>query len=132
MNDVRQCRFCGKLYRYIGNKLCPDCVREMDEAQIKVRDYLFDHPGADVKEISEGAELEERTVLYLLKEGILSVNQGAVVASGLRCSMCGKSISVGKMCNGCRTSLGKSLNSVLPEGKANPEDRKRGMHLDFR
>lgn len=141
MNDIRQCKYCNKLYNYIGNKLCPDCVKLMDEAQIKVRDYLYEHPGADVKTISEGAELDERTVLFLLKEGILNVNHGSGIDSGLRCSVCGKPISAGKMCEGCRTSLGRSLNSVLPESerlKYDPsyrremEKKKKGMHLDFR
>lgn len=141
--NVRTCKYCGRLFNYIGNPLCPDCVQSMHEAERKIRDYLYANVGADVKQISEGTELDERTVLHLLKEGILTASSGAGVSNALKCDMCGKPISHGKMCDGCRASLGKTLNSVLPEkgpaggnsarrsGNTDPKGKK-GMHLEFR
>lgn len=141
--DIRTCKYCGKLFKYIGNKLCPDCVHHMHEAERQIRDYLYEHVGADVNEISEGTGLDERTVLHLLKEGILTASSGVGASGALLCDMCKKPIAAGKICNSCKTELGKTLNSVLPErapgrtpnaaGRAkNKPDNKKGMHLEFR
>jgi hypothetical protein len=111
----------------------------MDGAERKVRDFLYRTPGAGVKQISEGAELDERVVLYLLNEGILTVNDGvkAGTASGPKCSICGKAINSGTICESCRRNLGKQLGSVATEQpgqrRIRPEDTtgpRPGMHID--
>ena len=124
-NDVRQCKYCNRLFQYISNPHCPDCIHKLDDAEKKVRDFLYRSPGADVQQISEGTELEERLVLYLIKEGILTVNDGvnAPAGSGLKCSVCGRGIATGTICETCRAHLGKQLGSVTTNS---PNDKQRG------
>ena len=64
---------------------------------IKVRDYIYQHPDASIKEISEKTEVDEKIILDFLKEERLSLR----TADGLlRCQQCGKPIEKGSYCQG--------------------------------
>lgn len=139
--DVRQCHYCRKLYGYRGSKLCPECIENMEKAEKDIRDYLRQNPGSEVATIAQDTDYDEKLILYLLKEGILTVDRGAATGSGLRCNMCGKPINSGQMCEECKASLGQSLNAAsksmqqksMPQKNCADEDgrSKKGMHTDI-
>ena len=51
--EVKNCKNCGRLYNYIGGvyRLCPECMRKLEEKFQEVKDYI-----------------EEITSLYLEEE----------------------------------------------------------------
>ena len=53
--EVKNCKNCGRLYNYIGGvyRLCPECMRKLEEKFQEVKDYIEDNPRADMREISE-------------------------------------------------------------------------------
>ena len=69
--DIRNCRRCDRIYQHRGSKYCPNCMLELDEIFVKVRDYIYDNPNATVLEVSEALDVEENIILEFLKEGRL-------------------------------------------------------------
>ncbi len=136
--DVRQCKTCNRLFQYMGKPYCPECMDEMDRMFIKVRDYLYDHPDADIPEISGKTDVKEKVILDFLKDERLSLQN----ASGmLICEQCGKAIEAGRMCRECKERLSNAFSRMVDPPKANNESMRRNdleskrkgsrMHLEF-
>ncbi len=136
--DVRQCKTCNRLFQYMGKPYCPECMDEMDRMFIKVRDYLYDHPDADIPEISKKTEVKEKVILDFLKDERLSLQN----ASGmLICEQCGKPIESGKMCREWKEHLSRAFARMVETPKQKKEQLRRSdleskrkgskMHLEF-
>lgn len=112
MPDVRNCRKCGKIFNYIGGpSICPVC-KELDEQDFKrVKEYLYDHPGATMSEVSTALEISVERIKSYLREGRLEIvgEQGNIV---LECENCGKAIRSGRFCDECSKSLSKGFEAT--------------------
>ncbi|MFZ5986022.1 MAG: MerR family transcriptional regulator [Bacillota bacterium] len=115
MPDVRNCKICGKIYNYIGGSpVCQDC-RQQDEADFKrVKEYLYDHPGATIFEVSKELEVSVQKIKGYLKEGRLEIvgEEGNMI---LECESCGKSIKTGRFCNDCAKGLANDIKSTADQ-----------------
>lgn len=62
--EVKNCKNCGRLYNYIGGvyRLCPECMRKLEEKFQEVKDYIEDNPRADMREISEKCDVSTRQI----------------------------------------------------------------------
>ncbi len=109
--DIRQCKECGKLFQYVTKPICPECLDEFDNMFLKVRDYIYKNPDADIAEIAEKTEVKEKRILEFLKEERLSLSDANGVLS---CESCGRSIPAGRFCKGCKESLSKALQPPAP------------------
>jgi flagellar operon protein (TIGR03826 family) len=128
MNNVKQCRQCGRLFESFGAHLCPRCVDEMEQNFIIVKDYVYDHPDANVFDVTKETGVPEKTVLEFLREGRLSMQ-----ASELECEECGTPISSGRLCSECKNKLENVLMSAYKPAKK--EDKSPGtarMHIDYK
>ncbi len=112
--DVRQCKECGKLFQYVGNPNCPECIEMLDELFVKVRDYIYKNPDATIKEVSEKTEIKERILFDFLKEDRLSLKDATGI---LQCERCRKPINAGRFCNDCKLELEQALQ---PPAAARP------------
>ena len=127
-NGVRQCRKCGRLFMSYGASACPSCVEDTDQDFVKVKDYIYDHPTANVTEISEKTGVESVVVLRFLKEGRLDVDGSMEL---LNCETCGKAIPSGRFCNRCLADLQNAVDSGIRLPKAKPIARMHtGSHQD--
>lgn len=132
-----KCKLCGNLYQQIGFPFCNKCMREMDDKYRKVRDYLYDNTDATIEEVAEGTGVDERTIVYFLKDGRLQMKNASGV---LRCEQCGASIKTGRLCAECIRKLGQKLDSLNPKKeepikKAYERDRKEVdsyMHIGYK
>jgi hypothetical protein len=136
MSKVRQCRQCGKLFTSLGSDTCPACAEEMDECFRKVKNYVYDHPDANVTDISEGAQVPEKLVLRFLKEGRLSVDESVCA---LECERCGTPISAGRYCKKCQGLFQSAFNRVIPEQPERQTEKTAAsrsglarMHFDYK
>lgn len=112
MATIAQCKFCSKPFHSIGGKVCPNCLDEIDEDYVKIRDYIYDNPGKlDIDAVCEATGVHKKVVLYLLEEKRLIFS--TPVSGGLSCSICHRPISEGAMCDSCKKSLSNTLNSVV-------------------
>ncbi|MDL2237823.1 MerR family transcriptional regulator, partial [Christensenellaceae bacterium OttesenSCG-928-K19] len=73
VNSFRTCQWCGGIYTYMGNPLCPKCVKEQEEDFQKVKKYLYENPGAGVEEVVEETEVDIKRVMHFLREGRLEM-----------------------------------------------------------
>jgi len=111
--DIRSCRNCGRIFHFRGAYNCPDCVREIDDLFVKVRDYIYHNPRANVEEICEGTGASVDMVMDWLREGRLLTNENAVPL--LECTKCGASIATGKLCGKCANDFMSQANTAAQE-----------------
>lgn len=112
MPEVRNCKKCGKIFSYLGGQpLCPAC-RDKDEEDFKrVKEYLYENPGATLSEVSNVLDISVGKIKRFLKEGRLEiVGEGGNVI--LECENCGKSIKSGRLCEECERELANELKSA--------------------
>ena len=126
---ARQCRRCRKLYIPVGlNPNCPECVRRIDEAFVRVRDYLYSHPSASMDELIELGDVTPADVDGWLREGRLLVSKDTKL---IVCVRCGKPISSGKLCGDCAGTIGsmyapdrEQIQSANRDGRMHIENLK--------
>lgn len=109
--NVRNCTRCGRIYNYDGFKICPTCRRGDEEDFQKVKDYLYENPGANIQEVHEATEIESSKIIDFLREGRLEIGDGSNLI--LECEKCGTSIRTGRFCDRCASGLQKELGSVI-------------------
>lgn len=127
MGDFKYCKNCGTLFTSYGSKICPECMdKEEDEFRI-VRDYIWDNPGGNMKQVAEATEVDLEKIMKWLREErlILKMEEGGeAFDSGLKCMGCGKNISSGKYCENCKGNLSRDLQKEAAAGKAKLESSK--------
>ena len=134
--NIIQCKLCRKPFQSVGNKICGNCLQEIDDAFIVIRDYLSENPGnMTLEKLAEETEVQKDYILHLIREGRLEINSPKT-GGLLACSVCHKPIQEGTMCIDCRSNLSSTLSGALPkpaepEKKTSSKDRARPkMHID--
>ncbi len=104
MPDIRNCRRCGRIYNYIGGPpICQDCKNADEEVFKKVKDYLYDNPGATLSQVAIELEVSVEKIKMFLKEGRLEIMDDSNIV--LECERCGKSIKTGRFCKDCQSEV---------------------------
>lgn len=114
--EMKNCRRCGKIFTYIGRPVCPSCRKKEEEEFKKVKEYLYEYPGASVVQISNDLEISVRKIKAYLREGRLEIigDEGNLL---LECEKCGKSIKTGRFCEDCSNEFVKDIRSVTSDMK---------------
>jgi hypothetical protein len=92
--------------------MCPTCIQDEEKSFQKVKDFLRENQATTVQQISEGTEVSVDTITKFYREGRLQSMGSSVVTYG--CYICGKSITTGKVCSTCESSV-SSLVKPLPK-----------------
>jgi len=102
--------------------MCGDCLKKLDEDFILIREYLYEHDGAGIEEVSEATGVSRKSILYLLKEERLIVGDENGEANGyLKCESCKRPIHTGRMCAGCKNEVLSAIQqSVAAVRKPKP------------
>jgi predicted amidophosphoribosyltransferase len=119
---VRQCRQCKKIFQSFGSNICPDCADELETNFEIVKEYIYSNPGENVVSISKGTGVPEKTVLYYMKEGRLSIDSAE---PNLECEKCKKAISSGRFCKECQVMLENTLFKSYVQSKQSMADEAR-------
>ena len=124
--DIRNCKKCGTIYNYIlGPNLCPKCMKDLEEKYHDVKQYIYDHPGVGVVEVSEAMEVSIGQIRQWVKEERLQFAEGSV--TDITCESCGKTILSGRFCTHCKEAMVRELGSVYrvyQKEEKNPKDHK--------
>ena len=120
--DIRNCKKCGKLYKYDGYKICLKCRQEEDAIFKRVREYVYDNPGATIQLISEETEVTVKKILNYLREGRLEIknNDGNLL---LACEKCGLPITTGRFCEKCKIEMSKELKGSIKKSKSEKQSK---------
>ena len=123
------CRRCKRLFQSYGNTICPICTEEMDREYLLVKEYIYDHPDANLSLISAETGVTQKTVLYFLREGRLSIKDSEDM---LKCIECDTPIKSGKYCAACACRLENALRRVFQDEQGDQKTSDAGrMHSDF-
>lgn len=133
---IRICKLCGGLFYYkgFGYGYCDRCVKIDDENFHRVKEYIWDHVGASVVEVSDQVNVSVKQIYAYIKDGRLEIPEGSPIY--LKCEMCGTDIRYGRYCPDCATHMHKKLSSVteadLCEIGERPSSSKKGrIHFQY-
>ncbi|CRZ35472.1 flagellar operon protein (TIGR03826 family) [Herbinix hemicellulosilytica] len=118
--DVRNCRTCGKLFNYLsGPPLCPTCMNALEEKFQEVKQYVYDHPKAEMHEVSEVCNVSIGQIKQWIREERLAFSDDSVI--GIDCEGCGATIKTGRFCKACKDKLARGFQELYPK----TEDKKK-------
>lgn len=130
--DIRNCKRCGKIYRYDGFSLCSSCRRNDEVDFKKVKEYIYDFPGANISEVHEATEVDIDKIIGFLREGRLEVAEEGNLL--LECERCGVSITTGRFCDKCTSELQSELGGVVDSARSKnknmPNRNERFRYMD--
>jgi len=125
--ELRNCPECGKVFVYVTRNLCPECAAKEEELFRKVKDYLYEVPGATMEEIYEKTGVPPKKILEFLREGRLILKKENVNLI-LHCEMCGQPILTGRLCDKCSREMKRKFG--VEKVPIHPkEDMKGKIHL---
>lgn len=116
--DTVNCKMCGKLFYYqFGAPICIKCRDILDEKFEKVKEYIYENPGATVQVISDANDVSTHQIIKWVREERLEFTPDSIV--GVDCEICGITIKTGRFCKSCKddlkSKLGKAFNKPIPE-----------------
>ena len=119
--ELKNCVKCGRAFGARDNEeYCSKCSMDhIEEDFKKVRDYLYDHPGADIKEVAQATGVSERTIIKLLKDERIEVVEDSNAL--LKCERCTVGIKSGRYCDECKSEIAKELISTRESLKSKPD-----------
>lgn len=121
--NVRNCRHCGRIFNYVtGQVICPACREKMEEKFQEVKEYIREHRGAGIAEVSEACDVEASQIRQWLREERLEVTEDSALF--LNCEGCGAPIRCGRFCEKCRGSMTREFNSAMNTGRPTPVPQK--------
>lgn len=122
--DVRNCKVCGRIYKYDGFRICLNCRRLEEETFRKVKEYLYNHPLSTIQVVSEETGVSTQKILSYLREGRLEIAEGNTNLI-LECERCGVSIRTGKFCDKCQVEMEREFKGAISHsGHTKKEDKK--------
>lgn len=130
--NVRNCRKCRRLFNYVmGPVYCAQCRQEMEEEFQKVKKYVQEHPGCDIRMVSEACEVDPMQIRQWIREERLCFSDDSPI--GIACERCGVTIKSGRFCAKCKSDMTSELKSVMPKGTAvqNPAGKSSEHKMRF-
>jgi hypothetical protein len=99
--NIDKCNACGKLFPRVGIRLCKHCAVVEEHRFELVREFLQEHEGAVVGEISQETGVSASDVQYFMERGRLIALENVCTCGG-----------IGERCRFCRTKLAGGLRDL--------------------
>ena len=120
--EVRNCRGCGRIFNYVaGPHLCQICREKMEVKFQEVKEYIREHKGVGMREVSEACDVEMSQIQQWLREERLEVTEDSAIF--ITCEACGASIRSGRYCDECRYAMKSGFNNILNANKPQPQQK---------
>lgn len=113
-----ECSSADIKYKGLGSYECSKCGHIMYDDYGKVREYLEDHRGATVLEVSDATGISKGKIRKLLEEERIEIAPNSAVF--IFCEKCGKPIRTGKYCDSCANERAVSFANAQKEEAAKP------------
>ena len=109
---LRNCIQCGKVFLSKDREeLCNDCKAEYYNLADIVKEFVKDHPGSNVNEVSAATTVSKKLIQRMMREGVfMDIPMGDNFMYA--CASCGKPIKTGTYCTSCLTRLRKETQQV--------------------
>lgn len=121
--NVRNCRKCGRIFNYVmGPIICPKCKEEQEEKFQEVKQFVQDHHGADVVEVSKECDVDPGQIRQWIREERLQFADDSPIR--LPCEGCGAMIRSGRFCDKCKAEMAAGFNHAIGADKPKKEPEK--------
>lgn len=131
--DVRNCRKCGRLFNYaLGPIICPQCRDQLEEKFQEVKQYVFEHKGCGIQEVSEACDVTPKQINQWLREERLQFSEESAVM--LNCEVCGALIRCGRFCDKCKNTMANDFKGAYkkePEPASQKKDYKDNARMRY-
>lgn len=129
--EVISCKSCGRLFNYVqGDRVCPECIKKMDEKFVEVKKYVRDNPRVDINVLSSEMDVSIRQIKRWIREERLCFTDESPI--GLNCENCGTLIKTGRYCRACKDQMTTRLQGAAgiqqptsPQRKSATENKMR-------
>ena len=119
--NVRNCRNCGRIFNYVvGPILCPACREKMEEKFQEVKEYIREHKGVGIMEVSEACDVDAAQIRQWLREERLEVTEDSAIY--LVCESCGASIRTGRFCEKCKNDVTRGFKDIVDSARPTLQD----------
>ena len=121
--ELKTCQNCRRLFNYtgFGPQVCPECRDTLEDKFKVVKDYVWEHKGASIPEVSKECDVSEKQIRQWIREERLEFAEGV---SGLACEKCGATITIGRFCEKCKREMVSDLGSAIKTEAAPVPDKK--------
>lgn len=127
--EVLNCRSCGNLFNYLsGPPLCPVCRQKLEEKFQDTKEYLRQHPGANINELSNECKVSVPQIKKWVREERLSFAPDSPI--GIECENCGTMIRTGRFCKDCKTKMINQLDNMYHKPEEKPTAKKKDKEKD--
>lgn len=127
--NVRNCKKCGRLFNYaVGPIVCPACREALDQKFKEVKEYIQNHKGCGIQQVSDECDVEVSQIQQWLREERLEFTSESMIT--LSCESCGATIRSGRFCDKCKSNMingfkGATQKPAAPEPKKDTRDNPR-------
>lgn len=105
--SLDNCPRCGKLFVKNFRDVCPECIREIDIEYQLCADYLREHKGAVINELSDQTGVTIKQITKFIREGRISMMNAPHLS--YPCESCGTLIRENQLCGSCRTLFANAV-----------------------
>lgn len=122
--NLANCPQCGKLYVANLRGMCGNCIKDIDQQYERCNQYLREHKGTTITELSEAVDVSIKQITTFIREGRISIANAPNM--GYACEVCGTVIRENNMCEPCRTRLTKDIRNAYQDEEAAKESGNTG------
>lgn len=126
--NVANCENCGQIFQKTIRDICPACIRKEDKKYERCAEYLREHRGASLMELSEETGVSVSLISRFIREGRISLlNHPSLTYP---CQSCGKEIRSGNLCESCLSRLRGEFSQLeqMEQRKHNQSTGQSGHH----
>lgn len=109
---MKNCIQCGRVFiTQEREELCNECKARFHELEDIVKEYVKDHRGVSMTEVSEATGISKKLIQRMAREGVFAdMPMGENFT--YPCASCGTPIKSGTYCTSCLTRLRKETKKV--------------------
>ncbi len=122
--SLSYCPRCGKLFARGIREVCNACTENIEKEYETCVEYLRQHKGATIHEVSEETGISVKQITKFIREGRISTQNLPNLT--VPCEICGLPIQEGVMCQSCRDKLQRDLRNSSQRGVQSPSREQQG------
>ncbi|BBI36153.1 flagellar protein [Cohnella abietis] len=126
--NLTYCPRCEKLFNKNFRDVCNNCYQDLERDYERCVDYLRQHKGLDIQQLSEEMEISIKQITRWIREGRISLVNAPNMS--YPCESCGILIRENHICESCKKRLQQGVKDANSRGlhQQNLDDRNKGAY----
>ena len=112
LSSMKNCVKCRKIFHYINDPRCDDCLQEERDTYERVREHLKENPSLNLLDLAKETEVSPKKIARYIKEGKLELMNAEIP-----CEKCGSVVKTGRFCQSCVEGLAKATMTMVNKFK---------------